>query len=296
MKRFQLAAGRIFTKTKDTARSPEAAAAIVRLLKIAATINVPFCQTACTAAITFIEMGEAAGTNDRQWKMLLDFIGIYVNQISEFIATISEGHPPDYIVVSNELRAKIAREAVKDFETYGRSTFYFPLWEWVEYQIQFLNRNIANTKEKIEKRLGNGKIKKRLAATVIQEEIAECRQAMAIAQYQFMSSRLNILNIAPPQPPTSSASLSSGELEYGIPGARALCDEDIEIVDYPEIATLVQDSFWTNIVGVKVHGTVRIAKIYSTSNGGKAKFEKDLDFLANHWLVSGEAQGTLSGT
>ncbi|KAG8916025.1 hypothetical protein FRC01_003429, partial [Tulasnella sp. 417] len=260
MRRIQLAASRIFTKTKDAALSPEAAAAIVRLLKIAATINVPFCQAACTAAITFIEMGEAAGTNDRQWRMLLDIIGIYASQISEFIATISEGHPPDYIVVSNDLRAKIAREAVKDFET-----------------------NIANTKDKIEIRLGNGKIKKRMAATVIQEEIAECRRAMANARDQFNGRVLNILTIAPAQPPASSASLASGELDYDIPGARPLRGRDIEIREDIEVATLVQDSFWTNIVHVKVHGDVRIAKIYGPSNGGKAKFEKDLDFFANHW-------------
>lgn len=59
---------------------------------------------------------QAAGTNDRQWKMLLDIIGVYARQVSEFITTVSEGQPPNFIVVSNDLRATIAREAVKDFE------------------------------------------------------------------------------------------------------------------------------------------------------------------------------------
>lgn len=62
---------------------------------------------------------QAAATNDRQWKMLLDLIKTYACQISEFGTTISEGQPPNYLAVSDDLRARIAREAVKDFETYA---------------------------------------------------------------------------------------------------------------------------------------------------------------------------------
>lgn len=67
-------------------------------------------------------------------------------------------------------------------------------------------------------------------------------------------------------------------------------------MDDIEIATLVQDSFWTNLVRVEVHGKVRAAKVYSPSNGGKEKYAKDLEFFAKHWSESCEActQGRLS--
>lgn len=145
MRRVQLAASRIFTKSKESALSPEASAAIVQVLKIASTINVPFFQTACNTVIAFIQMGEvrlhmrlsggeeyqgliamssqAAVTNDRQWKLLMDLIKTYAYQISEFVNAISEGQVSDYLAVSDDLRAKIAREAVKDFETYA--PFYY---------------------------------------------------------------------------------------------------------------------------------------------------------------------------
>lgn len=70
---------------------------------------------------------------------------------------------------------------------------------------------------------------------------------------------------------------------------RILDGQDIEILEDVEIHTLVQDSFWTNLVRVEVHNKVRVAKIYSPRNGGKAKFKKDLEFLANHWLASGDS-------
>ncbi|KAG8906430.1 hypothetical protein FRC01_008025, partial [Tulasnella sp. 417] len=258
--RIQVAASRIFTRSKEAALSPEAFAAVVQVLKIASTINVPFCQTACTTVTAFIEMGETASANDRQWKMLLDIIGVYASQISEFITTISEGQPLNYIVVSNDLRAKIAREAVKDFEI-----------------------NISRTKNKIETHIGNGKIKKWLAARVIKEEIVECRQVMSHARDQFTGRVLNILTISSARVPASSLPLGPEEPEYDIPGVKTLRGQDIEILEDIEIAMLAQDSFWTNLVRVEVHGKVRIAKIYSPGNGGKAKFEKDLEFFAQHW-------------
>lgn len=77
---------------------------------------------------------------------------------------------------------------------------------------------------------------------------------------------------------------------------KLLRGQDIEILEDIEIATLVQDSFWTNLVRVEVHGKARIAKIYGPSSGGKARFEKDLEFLAKHWLVPGASQGAQSDT
>lgn len=145
MRRVQLAASRLFTKSKEAALSPEASAVIVQVLKIASTINVPFCQTACNAIVAFIEMGEvrswlnlcaithqmstttncqAASTNDRQWQMLLDTIKIYTCRISEFMEAISDGRPPDYLATSDDLRARVAREAVKDFETYAQQDLF----------------------------------------------------------------------------------------------------------------------------------------------------------------------------
>ncbi|KIO26573.1 hypothetical protein M407DRAFT_24158 [Tulasnella calospora MUT 4182] len=261
MRRVQLAASRMFTKSKEAVLSPEASAAIVQLLKIASTINVPFCQTACNAIIAFIEMGEAAGTNDRQWQMLLDAIKIYACRISEFMEAISEGRPSDYLAISDDLRARIARGAVKDFET-----------------------TIACTKSKVESRLRNGNVKKRVAATVIREEIVECRQMIATAHEQFNDRLLNILTISHSGAAITSGLLTPEEPKYDIPGARILGGHDLEILEDVEIATLVQDSFWTNLVRVEVHNKVRIAKIYSPSNGGKEKFKKDLKFLANHWV------------
>ncbi|KAG8950444.1 hypothetical protein FRC04_007459 [Tulasnella sp. 424] len=262
MKRILLAASRLMTKSKDTALSPEASATIVQVLKIASTINVPFCQTACNTVIAFIQMREAAGTNDRQWKMLLDVIKIYASRISEFVKAISEGHPPDYFAVSDDLRAKIAREAVQEFETH-----------------------ISQTKAKIDVRLGTGKIKKILAATVVQEEITECRQMIATAHERLNDRILNILAISStgaPVPPGPSESAPE-ETEYDIPGARPLRGQDMEILEDVDMVTVVQDSFWTNIVRVEVQNKVRIAKVYDTSDGGKEKFEKDLQFFAKCW-------------
>lgn len=70
---------------------------------------------------------------------------------------------------------------------------------------------------------------------------------------------------------------------------RVLSGQDIEILEDVEINTLVQDSFWSNLVRVEVHNRVRVAKIYSPSNGGKEKFKKDLEFLANHWLAPSDS-------
>ncbi|KAG8919702.1 hypothetical protein FRC01_001157 [Tulasnella sp. 417] len=261
MRRVYLAASRIFTKSKEAALSPEASAAIVQVLKIASTISVPFCQTACNAIIAFIEMGDAAATNDRQWQMLLDAIRIYACRISEFMEAISEGRPPDYFATSDDLRARIAREAVKDFE-----------------------RNIARTRSRVQSRLGNGKVKKRVAATAIQEEVMECRQMIATAHEQFNDRVLNILTISKAGATSPLEPLTLEEPEYDIPGARLLGGQDMEILEDVEIATLIQDSFWTNLVRVEVHNKVRIAKIYGPGNGGEAKFKKDLEFLANHWV------------
>lgn len=174
---------------------------------------------------------------------------------------ISEGRPPEYLATSDDLRARIAREAVKDFET-----------------------SIARTKSKVESRVGNGKIKKRMAATVIQEEIVECHQMIATAHEQFNDRVLNILTISHAGATVTSGPRTPEEPEYDIPGARVLSGQDIEILEDVEINTLVQDSFWSNLVRVEVHNRVRVAKIYSPSNGGKEKFKKDLEFLANHWV------------
>ncbi|KAG8950445.1 hypothetical protein FRC04_007460 [Tulasnella sp. 424] len=257
MKRILLVASRLTTKSKDVALSPEASATIVQVLKIASTINVPFCQTACNTVVAFIQMGEAAGTNDRHWKMLLDVIKIYAGRISEFVKAISEGHPPDYFAVSDDLRAKIAREAVQEFET-----------------------NISQTKAKIDARLGTGKVKKRLAATVIQEEITECRQMIATAHERFNGRIFNILVIGSAGALVPSRPSAPEETEYDIFGARPLRGQDIEVLEDVDMATVVQDSFWTNLVRVEVQNKVRIAKIYNPSDGGKEKFEKDLDFFA----------------
>ncbi|KAG9028719.1 hypothetical protein FS837_003798, partial [Tulasnella sp. UAMH 9824] len=229
MKRIQQAVSKFLTKAKAAALSPEATATIVQVLKIASTIDLPFCETACETIIAFIEMGEAAGANDQQWKMLLDTIKIHVCRISEFSVAISEGKSSDYLAVSDDLRAKIAREAVKDFET-----------------------GIASIKDKIEARLSNGKIKKRLGATVIQEEIIECRQMISTAHEQFNGRVLNILSISSAVATVPSGPPMSTEPEYDIPGAKLFRGQDIEILEHIDMATVVQDSFWTNLVRVKV--------------------------------------------
>ncbi|KAG8950447.1 hypothetical protein FRC04_007462 [Tulasnella sp. 424] len=139
---------------------------------------------------------QAAGTNDRQWRMLLDVIKVYAGRISEFFEAISEGHPSDYFVVSDDLRAKIAREAVQEFE-----------------------KHISGTKAKIDARLGTGKVKRRLGATVVQEEITECRLMIATAHEQFNGRILNILAISSAGVLVPSRPLAPEETEYDIPGA-----------------------------------------------------------------------------
>lgn len=60
-------------------------------------------------------------------------------------------------------------------------------------------------------------------------------------------------------------------------------------MDDIEIATLVQDSFWTNLVRVEVNGKVQVTKIYSPCNGGKEKYIKDLIFFSKHWSEFSES-------
>lgn len=68
--------------------------------------------------------------------------------------------------------------------------------EAVEERPSFLNalrthRAISSTKEKVEVRLKNGKMRRTLGASAVQGEIQECRQALSDALKDLDVSRTN---------------------------------------------------------------------------------------------------------
>ncbi|KAG8942144.1 hypothetical protein FRC04_003834 [Tulasnella sp. 424] len=239
MKRLQAAMTRLVTKTKSASPGPDASATIVAVLKVASTISVPGVQIACTAIIEFITMMEGtANANDRNWKALLSIIDSCARRVTEFAESISTGQSSEYIVNSTDKRATIAREAIVEFE-----------------------KTISSTKEKVEVRLKNGKIRK-----------------THWAQPPFKGRILNILCL--PSTEISIVSKAKSD-EFDIPGARPVHNEDIEITGEIDFVARIPETFWQNLVEVDLgNNKVRVAKIYSPAKSSKQKFLDDMKWFS----------------
>ncbi|KAG8932219.1 hypothetical protein FRC00_000185 [Tulasnella sp. 408] len=261
MKRIRVVMTKYVTKTKTVAVSPEATATIKAVCNVVGTIPVPGVQTVCTGISEFIKMMESAHGNDEQWTALLDVMQRYAKRLENFADSVSHDQPGNYLVDSTDKVAVDAREAILDFK-----------------------QRITSTKDKIETRLNDGKIRKRLGASAIQGEIQECRQALADALEDF-NGRVNNIIV---RNTVKSAPIAVKPDPYDIPGTRTVRNGDFETVedlDYPLAPDLrIVDTFWDGLVRVDLGSNkVRVAKVYSSDKKSKERFEKDMRFFSEKW-------------
>ncbi|KAG8932132.1 hypothetical protein FRC00_000226 [Tulasnella sp. 408] len=148
--------------TKKITISPQAAATINAVCNVVGTIPVPGVQTVCTGITEFIKMMEAAHANDEQWAALLDVMQRYAKRLENFADSVSHNQPDNYLVDSQDKVAIDARDAIEEF-----------------------TEQITTTKDKIEARRKDGRIRKHLGANAIKDEIRDCRQALADALDDF---------------------------------------------------------------------------------------------------------------
>ncbi|KIO30622.1 hypothetical protein M407DRAFT_20342 [Tulasnella calospora MUT 4182] len=258
MKRIRDVMRNFGNKSKEIAVSPEATATILVICKVLGTISVPGVQTVCTGITELINTMEAARANDEHWTALLDVMQRYAKGLEDFADSVSDGQPDNYLTESTDKTAKAARDAILEF-----------------------SKQITSTKDKIEARLKDGNIRKRLRATAIQGEILECRQALEDALKDF---NLRVVNIVV-RSTVKSVQIAVKPDPYGIPGARPICDGDFEMledIDYPRSPNVFISSFWDGLVKVKLgDNKVRVAKIYCSSPHTPEQFKKDMQFFSN---------------